>query len=159
MRRIPQPTGTSCGQACVATLASVSFRQPTGTSCGQACVATLASVSFRSASRAVADNRSSDEDADYTEAVDLRAALATFGLRLCRRIDAKNWDRISRRALVAVNSKRHPKGKLTWHWVVFEPDEEGGYVIDPRTRAKAQSKRRDFRNALCLVHYHPITEL
>ena len=74
------------------------------------------------------------------------------------RIDATDWDRISRRALAAVNYKKHGSGKKTWHWVVFEPDEDGGYVIDPRTRSALQRKRRDFRKALRLYHYHPIPE-
>jgi hypothetical protein len=47
----------------------------------------------------------------------------------------------------------------TWHWVVFEPDARGGYVIDPRTRSVAQRKRRDFASALRLRWYHPVTEL
>lgn len=132
--------------------------QATGTACGQACVAILADATRHAARRAVADNRTSEEDADYTDATDLRAALKTFGLRLGRRIDMRKWDRISRRALVAVNFKRHRSGKETWHWVVYEPDERGGYVIDPRTRSKRQTKRRDFRTKLRMLHYHPVTE-
>jgi hypothetical protein len=119
----------------------------------------LAATSFRIASQAVADARKSEKDADYTEGSDLRGALVTFGLRLCRRIDTKDWDAISERALAAVNFKRHPSGKKTWHWVVFEPDNRGGYVMDPRTRSSKQRKRRDFRKALRLFHYHPITEI
>src|SRR4051794_17459659 len=98
-------------------------RQKAGTSCGQACVAILADTTLAAATRSVRDNRVYEEDADYTDAVDLRAALRPFGIRLGRTIKAIKWDRISRRALVAVNFKRHPRGKKTWHWLVYEPDE------------------------------------
>lgn len=116
----------------------------------------LAGRSYAAAKRAVAAGKMSVEDRDYTDATDIRAALSLFGLRLTRAVRASSWDRIKQRSLVAVNRKTHPSGKVTWHWVVFEPDEKGGIVLDPRSRSALRGRRRDFRKKQRPYLYHAV---
>jgi hypothetical protein len=98
------------------------------------------------------------EDREYTAATDLRAGLRQLGWELGRAVRATSWDKIKKRSLVAVNRKRHPAGKVTWHWVVFEPDEEGGFVLDPRLQSALRGRRRDFRSKQRPYLYHGIRE-
>ena len=132
-------------------------KQPSGTSCGQACVAMIAGTSYAAAKRAVAAGRVSDEDKDYTDATDLRAGLRQLGWRLGRAVRTTEWGKIKNRSLVAVNRKRHPSGKVTWHWVFFEPDEDGGVVLDPRSQSALRGRRGDFRKRQRPYLYHGLT--
>lgn len=133
LRRIVQKTGTSCGLACVAMLARLSFRE----------VETLA--------REVLPKVFA-ETHQRTYAKDLRKLLAILGWRLGRKVKCRTWKRVPPYALVAMQWKRLED---RWHWVVSSEDEAGPCFLDPRKQVKAL-RRRDFKQARP-SWYHRVT--
>lgn len=113
------------------------------TSCGVACVAMLARLSYRDAFRVGTElwTRQSWEGNYRTDAAELRAMLAEVGWRLGRKVRCKTWRKIPSGALVAVHKKRNNG----WHWVVSDSDDEGPFFYDPRKSVKT-CRRRDFQS-------------
>ncbi|OYV04335.1 MAG: hypothetical protein CFE26_17425, partial [Verrucomicrobiales bacterium VVV1] len=122
MRRIVQKSGNSCGVACVAMLARISFRDAFRV--GVACY----DKDYWSGSHA-------------TDNSELRIILAAVGYKLGREVACEDWEKVPPGSLAA--TQWNPKAKF-WHWVVYDEDDEGGYVLDPN-RAVKRNKRRDLK--------------
>lgn len=135
LRRIVQKTGTSCGLACVAMLARLSFRE----------VETLAR-------KKVSEIFEADHQRTYGK--HLRVLLKSLGWRLGRQVKCRTWKRVPPNALVAVQWKRLED---RWHWVVSSEDESGPCFLDPRKQVKAL-RRRDFKQVRP-SWYHRVTPL
>ena len=120
-------------------------RQKTGTSCGVACVAMLAHVSFKDAFEVGLQLWGQDywNETHRTDSAELREMLAALGWRLGRMVKCRTWRKVPPGALVAVQRKL-PKNE--WHWVVSHADVEGVFFFDPRLSVKA-NRRRDFAKA------------
>lgn len=130
--------------------------QTTGTSCGVACVAMLARLSFRDAKSLVSLVLKKDwnQGNHRTHASDLRAMLKPVGWRLGRQVKCRTWRKVPPEALVAVQRKL-PKNE--WHWVVSGVDDAGPYFFDPRKNVKA-IRRRELAKARP-SWYHRVTFL
>ncbi|MBK8093391.1 MAG: hypothetical protein IPK32_15780 [Verrucomicrobiaceae bacterium] len=119
--------------------------QQTGTSCGVACVAMLARLSFRDAHRLAHEvlkkKRKQSNQRTYPE--HLRAMLKPLGLRLGRQVKCRTWRKVPPDSLVAVQWNR---AKGTWHWVVSGHDAKGLFFFDPRKNVK-DIRRRAFEKA------------
>jgi ABC-type bacteriocin/lantibiotic exporter with double-glycine peptidase domain len=133
MRRIVQQTGTSCGVACVAMLARISYREAFRT--GIACFDT--------------DHWSGTHRTDTWE---LREMLAALGWKLGRKVSATDWAMVPAGCLVAVQLK-----KGDWHWVVSSVDSKGAFFFDPRKSVKTQ-RRRDFQK-VSVAWYHYVRRI
>jgi ABC-type bacteriocin/lantibiotic exporter with double-glycine peptidase domain len=130
--------------------------QQTGTSCGVACVAMLAHLSYRdafAAGVALWDQEYWDTS-HRTDAAELRAMLAALGWRLGRMVKCRTWSKIPTGALVAVQRKAKTND---WHWVVSGEDAKGPFFFDPRKNVKA-IRRREFAKAPP-SWYHSVTPL
>lgn len=132
MRRITQKTGTSCGVACVAMLARLSYRD-----------AFKLGVALWGKEYWVESHR--------TDISELRMMLARLGWRLGRKVRCENWHRVPPGTLAAVQWNQT---KDAWHWVVTATDAEGLFVFDPRATVK-QKRRRDFKK-LPIAWYHHV---
>lgn len=130
--------------------------QKTGTSCGVACVAMLARLSFRDAKSLVSRElkKKWDQGNHRTHASDLRAMLKPIGWRLGRQVKCRTWRKVPPGALVAVQRKL-PKND--WHWVVSGEDAKGPFFFDPRKNVKT-IRRREFNKAPP-SWYHNVTPL
>lgn len=126
-------------------------RQRHSTGCGIAAAATLAGISY---ARAYREYRTlfPDEPSHRTDSPEIRTLVRRFGVRLGRLVRTHRWTMLKRRCLVAVNYDRKTDH---WHWVVFEPTEEGGYVLDSKSK-RPGGRRQDFRR-MRLAWYHMIS--
>lgn len=124
MKRVVQQTGTSCGVACVAMLARLSYREAFKTG-----------LALWDEEHWAGTHR--------TDAAELRKMLATLGWRLGRRVNCTDWHKVPPAALVAVQWKE-PKNE--WHWVVSAADAAGLFFFDPLKTVKT-TRRRDFTKA------------
>lgn len=131
LQRVVQKTGTSCGVACVAMLARLSFRDAKG----------LVSLVLK---------KDWDQGNHRTYASDLRAMLKPLGWRLGRQVKCRTWRKVPPGALVAVQRKL-PKND--WHWVVSGKDAKGNFFLDPRKNVKA-IRRREFTQAPPSWYHH-----
>lgn len=96
-------------------------------SCGPACLAILATVSEEEAIRAIFGEVPPEDLC--TEWPDLRRGLRNLDFEItARRRAVDDWSEIEERAIVGVGQDAH--GNIT-HWVVYDPDERGGWVYDP----------------------------
>jgi ABC-type bacteriocin/lantibiotic exporter with double-glycine peptidase domain len=119
--------------------------------CGVACVAMVSGYSYATAKAAIAED--DDSRSLRTDNANLRGALARLGVKVgSRAIPRSTFAGLNRRSIVAINYDRK---RNTWHWVVFEPDPKGGFVLDPRPTVK-RNKRRDLHN-LKIEWYLPLT--
>jgi ABC-type bacteriocin/lantibiotic exporter with double-glycine peptidase domain len=130
--------------------------QQTGTSCGVACVAMLARLSFRDAYAAGLALWGQEywDESHRTDSSELRQMLAVLGWRLGRQVKCRIWRKVPPDALVAVQWNR---SKNTWHWVVSGQDAAGPFFFDPRKNVKA-IRRRAFEKARA-SWYHRVTAL
>jgi hypothetical protein len=132
MRRIVQKSGTSCGVACVAMLARISFKN--AFQVGVACY----DKDHWSGSHATVNN-------------ELRIMLASVGYKLGREVACDEWTKVPPGSLAATQWNQKTD---FWHWVVYDEDDEGGYVLDPNPAVK-RNKRRDF-SRMNVSWYHRV---
>jgi ABC-type bacteriocin/lantibiotic exporter with double-glycine peptidase domain len=116
--------------------------QKSGTSCGVACVAMLSRMSYKDAFQLGIACYNKDHWSGYHGTVnsELRVMLAAVGYKLGREVACDDWSKVPAGSLAATqwNIK-----KDSWHWVVYDVDDEGGFVLDPNPAVK-RNKRRDF---------------
>jgi len=131
--------------------------QKSGTSCGVACVAMLARLSYRDAMRCGEEVFSKEEwEAGHrTLSYDLRRMLAELGWKLGYQVRCADWEKVPPDSLVAVQWKQQKGMEATWHWVICTEDAEGRFVLDPRATVKTV-KRRELQR-LRLAWYHRVT--
>ena len=127
--------------------------QKSGTSCGVACVAMLARFDFKNAMRlgVACFDKDSWSESHHTLAKDLRTMLVAVGYKLGREVACDDWTKVPPGSLAA--TQWNPKTDF-WHWVVYDEDDEGGYVLDPNRSVK-RNKRRDFLR-MKVVSYHRV---
>lgn len=128
MRRIIQQHGTSCGIACVAMLARISYRE------------------------ALAVAKELYEEGTWsknhrTDIEDLRYILEELGWKLGRKVTTTDWEKVPPGCLVAVQWK-----KGNWHWVVSAEDDEGLFFFDPRKAVEAVRRRDSSRVPVAWYH-------
>jgi ABC-type bacteriocin/lantibiotic exporter with double-glycine peptidase domain len=125
--------------------------QQTGTSCGIACVAMLARISYREAFRAGIEcyDKEHWSGTHRTTIGELRDILASLGWRLGRKVATTDWKKVPEGCLVAV----HWKEEQGWHWVVTSEDDDGAFFFDPRKSVKAYG-RRDFKKVPVAWYHH-----
>lgn len=126
-------------------------KQRHSSGCGIAAAAMLTGASY---ARVLRQYRRlfPDERGYRTEPPDIRRLLTIFGFILGRKVRTRRWTMLRRRALVAINRDR---ATGYWHWVVFEPQGQGGYVLDPKGK-RSGGRRRDF-GRMRLTWYHIVS--
>lgn len=131
-------------------------KQLSGTSCGIACVAMLARLSYRDAMRCAEDLwGSKDEwDSHRTDAAELREMLEALGWELGNRVNCEDWSKVPEACLAVVQQKKTKAGSLVWHWVVGVRGRSGTVVVlDPRESVKA-NKRSDLSRIKLSAYHH-----
>jgi ABC-type bacteriocin/lantibiotic exporter with double-glycine peptidase domain len=115
-------------------------RQRDYSGCGIACVAMLSNKTYREVKKQLYKQPKfkGKKIGFYTEYSDIEKLLSNFKLRLSKIKKTNRWSKIRKRALVAVNYRKIKKSSY-WHWVVFEKEKQGLFILDP------QSTRRDIR--------------
>jgi hypothetical protein len=119
--------------------------QKDSTGCGLACAAMLAGITYLQAkSKAIELGVVPDDNGHYyTESWQLRPLISALGGYSSKGRNVSRWGSITCLSIVGINY-RAPKGKdPTWHWVVYVPDDNGGYVLDPMGHVKS-ARRTDF---------------
>ena len=115
--------------------------QKDGTGCGVACAAMLGGVSYsRARSVAVSLGIIGERDSCYTYAREVSALLREFGLCPLKGRRLTRWESLHCLGVVGVN---YNADHGSWHWVVYVPSADGGYVLDPKASVKT-SRRTDF---------------
>lgn len=131
-RRVPQEANTSCGIACVATIAKTTHR------------------------RVMAEAMSlfawgGERRSFYTSFKQLRMLLAAFKLQAGRRTTSSDWSHVPALAIAAINYRL--KGDVEyWHWVVVQRLDREVVVLDPWS---TREQRTDF-GKMRLHAYIPI---
>lgn len=107
------------------------------TSCGLACVAMVADVTYQTIMKRTNELRVLKKTGYYgTTSRDLIAILKSFDIRTARRIDFASWLDVPQVTIVRVN----PSGP---HWVVAVRSSADYYIFDPGTEMP-NALRRDF---------------
>lgn len=120
VRRILQEDSTGCGLACVAMVAGTSY-------------AKVKAIAIR---LGIAGER----PPYYTSAKNLSMLMRELGLRSSKERMLSDWKAFSSPSIVGINfNEKH----RTWHWVVYVPSADGGYVLDPKKVIKS-ARRTDF---------------
>ena len=119
VRRILQEDNTGCGLACVAMVAGTSY-------------AKVKAVAIR---LGIATKR----PPYYTSAKHLSMLMRELGLRSSKERMLSGWKSFSAPSIIAINLDK----KGNWHWVVYVPSADGGYVLDPKKVIKSV-RRTDF---------------
>lgn len=127
--------------------------QEDSTGCGIACVAMVAGISYAEAKQLTVNNKILKKSVKnfYTTTKDLVNILKSIGIEPSKGRKVRYWSSINNISIVAINFLETTD---TWHWVVFIPDADTGYVLDPSKRIKAE-KRIDF-SRMRLRSYIPI---
>jgi len=115
------------------------------TGCGIACVAMLSGITYLKARKLATElGEVPDEKGRYyTQSWQLRHILSELGVSSRKGRKVSKWRSINCLSIVGINY-RSPEGKdATWHWVIYVPGSDGGYVLDPMGHIKS-TRRRDF---------------
>ena len=127
---------------------------PTG--CGIACAAMLGRTTYsRAKSLAVDLNIVSSKPPYYIDTGSLKLLLCALGLTLSKGGKLTHWHSLHCLSVVGVN---YNERNSTWHWVVYVPTQDGGYVLDPRMSVTT-ARRTDFlkmrpRSFVSVAHLH-----
>ena len=115
--------------------------QKDSTGCGIACAAMLSGTTYRRAKLLAIDlGIASDRPPYYTSSRDLSLLLRKLGLEPSRGRRLSRWESLQCLSVVGIN---HNDETDTWHWVVYVPTANGGYVLDPKKSIKS-ARRVDF---------------
>lgn len=116
--------------------------QKDSTGCGLACAAMLSGSTYlQTRNRARDLNLVPDEDGEYY--LNSRGLQSLLGRALEAPRRVVHWHAIDRLSIVGVHYHARKGYEPSWHWVVYVPDAQRGYVLDPLQRVKS-TKRRDF---------------
>lgn len=114
-------------------------KDPSG--CGIACAAMIAGATYAAARKSAIElGIVENEPPHNTESRDLIALLGSLGVTACRGRRVSHWSSLRMLSIVGINYRASDEG---WHWVVYVPNPQGGYVLDPNTRIQA-NRRTDF---------------
>ena len=115
--------------------------QKDSTGCGIACVAMLCGNTYSQVKAIATDFGFVPNNYGHsTESWQLRELLSHFGVKSDRGRRLSHWHSLNCFCIVGIN---YNKNSDKWHWVVYVPDESGGYILDPMGTIKT-SERRDF---------------
>lgn len=128
--------------------------QQDSTGCGIACIAMVAGISYSEAKRITLNNRILKKSVKnfYTTTKDLVNILNSIGIESSKGRKVRYWSSINTISIVGIN---YLETTNTWHWVVFIPNEDNGYVLDPSKKVKTEN-RKDF-SRMRLRSYLPIS--
>lgn len=120
MKRVIQKDASGCGIACVAMVAGVPYDRV---------MKVAASLSLFKGRKGF-----------YTFPSELVALLAAFGIKSRFRWHPWRWSTLTSLSIAGIHYRESDR---SWHWVVYVPDPQGGYVLDSRKRIHTE-RRRDF---------------
>lgn len=127
--------------------------QEDSTACGIACVAMVAGLTYNEAKKVALDNQIFKANKNfYTTSNDLTKFLNFLGIKAGTGRKVCHWKSIKTLSIVGIN---FIETTGTWHWVLFIPNEDTGYVLDPSKRIKTE-KRIDL-SRMRLRSYIPIS--
>lgn len=128
--------------------------QEDSTGCGIACIAMVAGISYAEAKQITLNNEILKKSVKnfYTTTKDLVNILNSIGIESSKGRKVRYWSSINTISIVGINFLETTD---TWHWVLFIPNEDTGYVLDPSKRVKTE-KRTDF-SRMRLRSYIPIS--
>ena len=133
----------------------MSFRrilQKRASSCGIACVASVAGRTHDQIMKVAVEAKIlSERGPFYLLTHELTKLLSIVDVSFERARMARKWSAITVPAIVAVN---HHRDSNRWHWVIYVSSPNGGYVLDPRPSIKT-SRRTDF-NRMRVHSYIPL---
>lgn len=126
--------------------------QDDATGCGLACVAMIAGATYAEAKKVALDSGILKlQKTFYTTSNNLIRLLECFDIKAKIGRKVSYWSSIQSVSIVAINFR---EGSNSWHWVVYVPDENQGYVLDPHKKIKTD-QRIDF-SRMRLRSYIPI---
>ena len=128
--------------------------QEDSTGCGIACIAMVAGISYAEAKQITLNNEILKKSVKnfYTTTKDLVNVLNSIGIESSKGRKVRYWSSINTISIVGINFLETTD---TWHWVLFIPNKDTGYVLDPSKRVKTE-KRTDF-SRMRLRSYIPIS--
>lgn len=113
--------------------------QDDATGCGLACVAMIVGATYAEVKKVALDNGILEEKRTfYTISRDLISLLNYFNFKAERGKEVSHWSSIQSLSIVAINFR---ESSNSWHWVVYVPDENQGYVLDPHKKIKKEQRR------------------
>ncbi|WP_082783655.1 cysteine peptidase family C39 domain-containing protein [Snodgrassella sp. CFCC 13594] len=126
--------------------------QEDSTGCGLACAAMLGRTTYsRAKSLAIELGIVSNHPPFYTSSRELSLLLSELGLHPSKGRRLSHWESLKCLSVVGINYNDKTD---TWHWVVYVPSANGGYVLDPKKSIKSD-KREDF-NRMVPRSYIPV---
>ena len=126
--------------------------QEDATGCGLACIAMIVGETYADVKKVALENEILEEKRTfYTKGKHLITLLDYFNFKAKRGRKVNNWSSIQSVSIVAINYRENID---SWHWVVYVPDENKGYVLDPHKKIK-NDKRIDF-SRMRLRSYIPV---
>jgi len=129
--------------------------QDDASGCGLACVAMIVGATYAEVKKLALDNGILEEKRTfYTISRDLISLLNYFNFKAERERKVSHWSSIQSLSIVAINFR---ESSNSWHWVVYVPDENQGYVLDPHKKIKKE-QRRDL-SRMRLRSYIPIDSI
>ena len=128
--------------------------QEDSTGCGIACIDMVAGISYAEAKQITLNNEILKKSVKnfYTTTKDSVNVLNSIGIESSKGRKVRYWSSINTISIVGINFLETTD---TWHWVLFIPNEDTGYVLDPSKRVKTE-KRTDF-SRMRLRSYIPIS--
>lgn len=126
--------------------------QEDATGCGLACIAMIVGKTYAEVKKTALDNEILEEKRTfYTTSSDLITILDHFHVKAKTGRKVSHWPSVQTLSIAAINYKENND---SWHWVVYVPDENQGYVLDPHKKIK-NDQRVDF-SRMRLRSYIPI---
>ncbi|HAV2807924.1 cysteine peptidase family C39 domain-containing protein [Acinetobacter baumannii] len=127
--------------------------QEDSTGCGIACVAMVAGLTYNEAKQIALDNQILKSKKNfYTRSNDVANFLNFLGIKSQNSRKVCHWESIKTLSIVAINYR---EATDNWHWVVYIPNENKGFVLDPNKKIKNEI-RVDF-SRMKLRSYIPIS--
>ncbi len=129
--------------------------QEDATGCGLACIAMIVGETYADVKKVALENEILEEKRTYyTKSSHLIDLLGHFDFKADKGRMVKHWSSIQSLSIVAINYKESTD---SWHWVLYVPDENLGYVLDPHKKIKTD-KRVDF-SRMRVRSYIPIESI
>ncbi|MEX5443408.1 cysteine peptidase family C39 domain-containing protein [Acinetobacter schindleri] len=126
--------------------------QEDSTGCGLACVAMITNLTYSEVKKeAIKRSIIKPSKSFYTTSNNLIRLLSILDVQAKKGRAVKKWESIKSLSIVAINFREKSN---TWHWVVYVPDTNIGYVLDPNKKIKTE-KRVDL-SRMALRSYIPI---